>query len=270
MTATNKRRLFRWTRNLLLVYGLVGIGIYYFQDYIFFRNVPLGRQHKYAFGQDFREVNLAYDAQSNINIIQFSTKGKPKGCILYFHGNRRNISWYARFAPMFTSRGYEVWMIDYPGYGKSTGRLREDVLHAYATQLYKLARKSFTPETLVLYGKSMGTGIAARLAADEKAHLLILETPYYSFESLASTYFPIYPVKRMIRNKLPTFEFLPRVEEPITMFHGTSDWIIPYRNAHKLEPLLKKGDRFITIPGGGHNDLENFSVFREELNGLLP
>lgn len=255
---------------MLLVYGLVGIGIYYFQDFIFFRNVPLSRQHKYDFGQDFREVNLAYDAQSNINIIQFSAKGQPKGCVLYFHGNRRNISWYARFAPMFTQRGYEVWMIDYPGYGKSTGRLQEDVLHAYATQLYKLARKRFEPQELVLYGKSMGTGIAARLAADEKARVLILETPYYSFESLAAFYFPIYPVKRMIRNRLPTFEFLPKVEEPVIMFHGTSDWIIPYRNARKLEPLLKRGDQFITIPGGGHNDLEKYAQFRDELNRLLP
>jgi alpha-beta hydrolase superfamily lysophospholipase len=248
----------------------MGIGIYYFQDFIFFRNVPLSRQHKYDFEQDFREVNLPYDAQSNINIIQFSVIGPAKGCVIYFHGNRRNISWYARFAPMFTQRGYEVWMIDYPGYGKSTGRLQEDVLHAYATQLYKLARKRFEPQQLVLYGKSMGTGIAARLAADEEARVLILETPYYSFESLAAFYFPIYPVKRMIRNRLPTFEFLPKVEEPVIMFHGTSDWIIPYRNARKLEPLLKLGDQFITIPGGGHNDLEMYAQFRDELNRLLP
>lgn len=265
----NRQKLFRWLKLALLAYGLLGIAVYYLQDYFFFRPVALDPRHRYDFGQAYREVNLAFDHFSNINIIQFTTAGSPKGCVLYFHGNRKNVSWYARHAPMFTREGYEVWMIDYPGYGKSTGALNEQVLHAYAMQLYRLARKSFSPDSILIYGKSMGTGIAARLAANVPARQLVLETPYYSFSSIGAHFLPIYPMERMIHIRLPTYAFLPQVKMPVLIFHGTDDGLIPYSNASRLKPLLKPTDRFVTIEGGSHNDLGEFELFRKEVVDVL-
>jgi pimeloyl-ACP methyl ester carboxylesterase len=261
----DRTKLMRWLKIVLLLYALLGIIIYYGQDYFFFRPETLDTRYRYDFGQPYREVNLAFDHFSNINIVQFTTTGTPRGCVLYFHGNRKNIAWYAKHAPLFTREGYEVWMIDYPGYGKSTGTLNEQVLHAYALQLYKLARKSFGPDSLVIYGKSMGTGIAARLAAHEPARHLILETPYYSFSSVAAHFFPIYPIERMMHVKIPTYQFIPQVKMPILILHGTDDGLIPHRNASRLRPLLKPTDRFVSIEGGRHNDLERFEIFRREV-----
>ena len=265
----NRQKISRWLKAVLLIYGLAGIAIYYLQDYFFFRPVALDARHRYDFGQPYRELNLAFDHFSNINIIQFTTASRPKGCVLYFHGNRKNISWYARYAPMFTREGYEVWMIDYPGFGKSTGALNEQVLHAYALQLYRLARKTYSADSILIYGKSMGTGIAARLAAYEPARQLILETPYYSFASVGAHFLPIYPVERMMHIRLPTYEFLPAVRMPILILHGTDDGLIPYSNASRLKPLLKPTDRFITIEGGSHNDLDQFALFRESVKEAL-
>ncbi len=267
--ALHRTKLARWLKIALLIYALLGIAIYYGQDYFFFRPVALDPRHRYDFGQPYREVNLTFDHFSNINIVQFSTPRTPRGCVLYFHGNRKNIAWYAKHAPLFTQEGYEVWMIDYPGYGKSTGRLNEQVLHAYALQLYKLARKSFGADSILLYGKSMGTGIAARLAAHEPARQLILETPYYSFSSIAAHFFPIYPIERMIHVKIPTYQFLSNVKIPVLILHGTDDGLIPYRNASRLKPLLKPTDRFVTIEGGSHNDLGEFEQFRKEVREAL-
>ncbi len=142
----NKQKIKKWVTISLLLYGILGILIYYLQEYFLFQATPLRKDHQYNFSEPFREVNLNYTQTQNLNIVQFETEKPIRGVVLYFHGNRKNISWYARFAPMFTDHGYEVWMIDYPGYGKSTGKITEETLYDYASQLYKLAAKKYSAE----------------------------------------------------------------------------------------------------------------------------
>lgn len=265
----NRKIAFRWLKIILMLYGLIGIAVYYLQDYILFHPEKMSKDHVYRFSVPHKEVNIPFNASANINIIQFTTTAAPKGVVLYFHGNRKNIAWYARYAPNFTNNGYEVWMIDYPGYGKSTGHFSEQRLYDYADQLYRLAASRFAKDSIVLYGKSMGTGIAAWLASRKNCKELILETPYYSITSLTAHYFPIYPVSSMIHYKLPSYQYLQQVIVPVTIFHGTSDGVIPYSNAKKLQPCLKSTDRFFTIEGGSHNDLNDFPIFHQKLDSLL-
>ncbi len=265
----NKKRLFRWLKVFLLLYGVVGIAIYYLQDYILFRPVKVDRQQPYHFTIPFKELNIPYDNQTNISIVQFKETDHPKGVVLYFHGNRRNIGRYEKYALNFTGMGYEVWMIDYPGYGKSTGPLTEQRLYDFAEQFYKLAQMRFANDSIVIYGKSLGSGIATWLASRKNCKRLILETPYYSITSLCKRYFPIYPIERLIHYKIPSYQYLKEVTAPVTIFHGTSDWVITYNNAQRLIPSLKKSDEFITIPGGSHNDLNNFPLFHHKLDSLL-
>lgn len=255
----------------LFLYALVGILVYYLQDYLFFQSLAVKSTHRYNFSIPYHEVNLPYSDKTNLNIIQFELKGldQSRGVVLYFHGNRKNIGWYAKFAPMFTEQGYEVWMIDYPGYGKSTGRLTEEILYDYALQLYRLAAKKYAPENIIVFGKSMGTGLATYLASRVDCRRVILETPYYSLSSVAAHFFPIYPMERMTRVKIPSWQYLQDVKEPVTIFHGTSDGIVPYSNGSRLKPFLKQGDEFITIEGGSHNDLREFPLFRQKMDSLL-
>jgi uncharacterized protein len=265
----------KWRRYLKLFiffYSLIGLGLYYLQDKFLFHPEALLKQEPYNFSIPHKEVNIPYDAEANLNIVQFLTTLHPsgiKGVVLYFHGNRKNISWYAKYVPAFTRAGYEVWMIDYPGFGKSTGPLTEARLYAYAEQLYKLAHSRFGSDSIILYGKSMGTGIAAELASKNKAKLLVLETPYYSIRSLVKRYFPVYPIDRMIHYDLPTHQFLLNVMEPVLIFHGTDDGVVPYSNAERLRPFLKPADRFITIEGGSHNNLTGYKLYQHTLDSLL-
>jgi len=263
-----------WGRALkvfLLLYGIVGIALYYGQDALLLHPKAVDRNVKYDFGQPYTEVNLPYDKQTNLNIIEFQVKDDtlPKGVVLYFHGNKDNISRYASCATDFTGKGYEVWMLDYPGFGKSTGPLTEQKLYDYALQVYKLARSRWKPAQITLYGRSLGTGIAAQLAAVRDCKRLILESPWFSLESVARHYFPIYPLSTMLHYHFPTNKYLPDVTAPIAIFHGSSDRLIPYSNAARLKPLLKSGDEFITIDGGGHNDLHDFLPFRQALTRVL-
>ncbi len=264
------KKLWKWFKIVLLIYVLGGIALYFLQDFLLFRPVSLKRDHNYDFTEKHKDINIPITENSNLNIVQFfSTDSVTKGVVLYFHGNKKNISWYAKYPPYFTRDGYEVWIIDYPGFGKSTGKFTEQILYDWADHMYKFARSKFNADSIIIYGKSMGTGIAARLASVQPCKKLILETPYYDFPSVLKQYFPFYPVDWMIHYKIPTHRYLQNVAAPITIFHGTDDDVIRYKNAERLKKFLKPADEFITIKDGEHNDLFNFAATVEKLHSLL-
>ena len=265
-----KKRIFTWLKIIIIVYCLIGLVIYYFQDKLLFHPEIVSRDSTYKFTAPFRELNIPYSVNANMNIIQFTTADTPaKGVVLYFHGNKRNISRYADYAPNFTKHGYEVWMIDYPGYGKSTGVFSEQMLYDWGITFYTLARARYKPEQIILYGKSLGTGIAAYVATRHDSKRIILETPYYSLPSLLGEYAPVYPVGKMVQYKIPTWKYLQNIIAPVTIFHGTDDGVIRFRNCKRLKPYLKKEDEFITLEGGSHNDLSSFSLYQHKLDSLL-
>jgi len=264
------RRIRKWITAILIIYVAGGLLIYFFQDKVLFRPEELPPDHAYNFTIPFKEINLDVSAEKKIGIVQFTVPDSVcKGVVLYFHGNRRNIERYARFAPYFTKNNYEVWMIDYPGYGKSTGDRTEAILYQDAYTLYQMARDRFAKDSIIVYGKSLGTGIASQLAATRDCKRLILETPYYDFPSILRQYLPFYPASWLIKYRFPTHEYLPKVTAPITIFHGSEDGVIRYSNAKKLKPLLKKGDEFVTIRGGSHNDLYESPLTLQKLDSLL-
>ncbi|HEX6848274.1 MAG TPA: alpha/beta fold hydrolase [Chitinophagaceae bacterium] len=266
----NYKKVWKWFKIVALIYVLGGVALYFLQDFILFHPVTLKRDHNYDFPEKHKEINIPITENSNLNIVQFlSAETPPKGVVLYFHGNKKNISWYAKYPPYFTNHGYEVWLIDYPGFGKSTGKFTERTLYDWSNYMYNFARTRFSPDSIIVYGKSMGTGIATHLASLQPCKKLILETPYYDFPSVIRHYVPIYPVDRMIHYKIPTHDFLQKVTVPVTIFHGTDDDVIRYSNARQLEKFLKQGDEFITIKGGEHNDLFKFKETIDKLDSLL-
>jgi len=266
----NRKKVFKWFQILAIVYLLGGIALYFLQDYILFHPVSLKRNHAFKIHQPHSEITIPINEKDTINLVDFhSTDAVTKGVVLYFHGNKRNISWYSKYAPYFTKHGYQVLMIDYPGFGKSTGKLTEKKIYDWAMQVYKIAIKRFASDSIIIYGKSMGTGIAAQLASARDCKRLILEAPYYDFPAVVSHYLPFYPVKWMLHYRFPTNEYLKNVSSPVTLFHGTKDGVVPYKNSKRLVKLLKKSDELISIPGGHHNDLFSYKQTLNKLDSLL-
>ena len=264
------KKIWRWLRFVLLFYIIGGVVLYFTQDAILFHPQKLAADYKYAFDIPFREINYPVTDKKNISIIQFTVADSSrKGVVLFFHGNRENINHYASYAPYFTRNNYEVWMIDYPGFGKSTGERNEQVLYDDAYRLYKMARKSFSADSIILYGKSLGTGIAAQLASTRDCRRLILETPYYSIAALAKKYFFIYPVDQMAKYRIPTYSYFEKITAPVTIFHGTRDGIIPYHHAELLLENYKVKGELVTIKNGKHNNLATFQLYQRKLDSLL-
>jgi uncharacterized protein len=266
----NKKRLIKGLRILLTIYILGGVLLYFLQDAILFHPVSLKRNHQFDFSLPHTDIRIPVNEKDTISLANFSTQqDSVKGVVLYFHGNKRNISWYAKYIPHFTKHGYEVIMIDYPGYGKSTGKLTEQKLYDWALQVYKLAIKKYSAEQIIIYGKSMGTGIATQLASKRDCKRLILETPYYDFPSVIKAYLPVYPVSWMLHYQIPTWQYMQNVNEPITIFHGTSDWTVRYKNTKRLSSFLKPGDEIVTVKGAGHNNLYTYQLVTGKLDSLL-
>jgi len=260
----------RLLKIIFIVYCSAGIALYYLQEKLMFHPIPFPPGYQFKFNIPFKEVNIPLNAKDNLNLVQFFTHDSmPKGVVLYFHGNRDNINRYAKYVQNFTKHGYEVWINDYPGYGKTTGKLTEANLYMQAIEVYKLANSKFDKNNIIVYGKSLGSGIASYLASKKPCRRLILETPYYSIPDLFGSYAPIYPTSAMAHFKLPTGEYLREIHIPVTIFHGNADWIIPYRCAAKLKQFLKPGDEFVTIDKGSHNDLNDFPLFHEKLDSIL-
>lgn len=266
----NRKLIFRWLKLLILLYCIIGIAFYYLQNKILFHPVAIPADSVYAFKAPYKELNIPINDKSKINIIQFTSNDThTKGVVLYFHGNRRNIGRYEQYAPFFTRHGYEVWMIDYPGFGKSTGEFTEANLYAWGLEFYKLARARFAPDSIIIYGKSLGTGIASQVASIRNCKRLILETPYYDLPSVVRPWLPVYPLNRMMPIKIPTWQYVEKIIAPISIFHGSDDGVIRYSNCDKLRKFLKPSDEFVTVEGGSHNDLFKFPIVVSKIDSLL-
>jgi alpha-beta hydrolase superfamily lysophospholipase len=264
------KKLVRWLKVFVLIYCTLGIALYYLQNLFLFHPVVLARDYKYQFDTPFAEVEIPLSKTDTLSMIKFfPADSVRKGVVLYFHGNKGNINRYARLAANFTNHGYEVWMEDYPGYGKSIGERNERKLYAQAEQVYKMANVVYGKDSILIYGKSFGTGIAAYLASVKDCRELILETPYYDIPDVFGCYVPFFPVSRIITYKIPTHEFLQEVTVPITIFHGTNDWVIPYRCAAKLKKVLKGSDQFITIEKGSHRGLHKYPLYQQKMDSIL-
>jgi alpha-beta hydrolase superfamily lysophospholipase len=270
MQKTTIRKFFKWFQIIAVIYLVCGVALYFLQDKFLFHPQTLPADHAFKFDQPFQETFLPVNQEKNISMVRFTVPDSVrKGVVLYFHGNRNNIERYASYAAAFTRNNYEVWMMDYPGFGKSTGKRSEEILYSDALIFYKMARARFAEDSIILYGKSLGSGIASQLASIRNCKRLILETPYYSIDALASHYAFIYPISLMIKYHLPTNEYMESIKMPVTLIHGTNDEVIPYSNSKRLLPLAPAGSELVTIQKGRHNNLYDFPLYQQKVDSLL-
>ena len=202
----------------------------------------------------FQEINIPFEGEL-VNGLKFSA-AEPKGAILFFHGNFGDVSGWGAYGADFAALGYDFYIFDYPGYGKSDGKITsQQQLFASADAMSRYVLAQHSPRKLTMIGYSIGSGIAAQQAAKRDAARLILLAPYFSFERLAHKKAPFVP-KFLIRYKIPTAEFLQAARgTQITLIHGAADELIPVHHSYDLAGSLKAGDLFYEIPDARHNGL---------------
>jgi hypothetical protein len=135
--------------------------------------------------------------------------------------------------------------------------------------VYDTLLVQYPEDHLILYGRSMGSGFATKLASDNRPRYLILDAPYYSFSKVVERYLPFLPLRYVLRFKLRSDRWIRKVECPIYILHGTRDWLIPIRHSERLQRLNPARTTLIHIEGGGHNNLPDFPEYHNFIRDIL-
>ncbi|MFT4667918.1 MAG: alpha-beta hydrolase superfamily lysophospholipase [Polaribacter sp.] len=263
------KKVFLAIKIVAVLYVLLLIIVYGGQRFIIFHPDRMAKEEPFTFDASFKEHFLETAPGIQINYLHFKPTTSSKGLILYFHGNADNLKRWGSYHTAFTDRGYDVIMPDYRGYGKSDGQVSEEETYQDMRILYKHVYKRLQPKELIVYGRSLGSGVATTLAKEAPVKYLILETPFYSIPSVFSDQLQSIWLPFSFRYRFPNFENITQVKCPIVIFHGTKDRVVPYRNAIKLEPILKKEDTFVAITDGTHHNLSTYEVYQHKMNELL-
>lgn len=231
-----------------------------------FRPDKLAPEYRFRFAHPFEEIFLETPDEVQLNLLHFPADNQPRrGIVLFFHGNRYNLQHWGKKHLDFTSRGYDFVALDYRGYGKSGGTPNEQDYYSDAIFVFDWLKEKYPDTPIILYGASLGTGIASHLAARVKAKSVILETPYDSIAGLTASLIGLSDMPIQPAFEFPNDRNLSNATLPILIFHGTADRVVPYKSAVRLKTCLKPGDVFITIPGGRHSNLREYPAYQEQL-----
>lgn len=253
-----------------IIFGYLAllIIIYLVQEKFIFKPEKLHAGFQFKYDVPFKELFFDVKPGVRINGLHFFREA-PKGLILYFHGNTRSIKGWARYAKDFYRYDYDVVMVDYRGFGKSTGKRSEEDLLSDMQFVYETLMQQYKQEHLIVYGRSIGSGFAAKLASDNNPRYLILDAPYYSFTEIMERYLPILPVRWVIRYRLRTDKWIMHVKCHTYILHGTKDRLIPISNSEKLQDLNPRKITLIRIEGGSHNNLPSFPEYHNFIRDIL-
>lgn len=250
------------------IYVLISILYYVLQHYFFFRPEVLPQSFQYKYPFPFNEVHFDMEDGGSINGIHFKVPNSL-GVVYYLKGNSRSVKGWGKFARDFVGKGYDFFMVDYRGFGKSSGKRNENILYSDAQYVYKWLSSQYGEEQIILMGRSFGSGVAARLSSWNNPNMLILDSPYYSFYALVKKWGWWLPLRLVQRYVLPLNQFIKNANCPIHIIHGDKDKLIDYNFSVRLEKENSEKVILHTILGAKHNNLPNFPMFHETLYDVL-
>ena len=253
---------------IAIAYFTLCIVFYFAQDLFFFRPERLPNHFKYKYPFPFEEVNFEMEDGGIINGLHFKVPN-ARGVVFYVKGNSRSIKGWGKFARDFIGKGYDFFMVDYRGFGKSRGKRTENIIYNDLQQVYKSLVSKYPEEEIIIYGRSMGSGFATRIASWNNPKMLILDSPYYSFFHQIKRYGFFLPIKYILRYQIRTDRFIKKVTCPIFIIHGRKDRLIPFKFGEMLHQIVPTKSLLIPIEEGGHNNLPSFPAYHDSLYDLL-
>jgi len=261
-----------WLKILIIagiVYVAISILIYYLQDFFLFKPEKLPKDFQFLYeNQVVEEYNIETRDGAIINGLHFRVDN-PMGVVLYLKGNSKSIKGWGKFAVDFTRINYDVIMVDYRGFGKSTGKRSQKAIKHDLQYIYNKIRERVSEKYIILYGRSLGSGFAAKLASMNHPKMLILDAPYYSLAKVTGRFMPFMPLSVLLKYPMPTYKWLKYVNCPIRIIHGTQDKLIPFKSSVKLSQINPKRTRLYPVIGGGHKNLNNFEEYHKILQEII-
>jgi uncharacterized protein len=248
-----------------LIYAALLALLYFGQERLLFMpdTLPTG----YVFAKPgVAEVSVPV-AGATLHALHFSHPG-AKGLVFYLHGNAGNVDTWLTNTDFYQRAGFDVFMLDYRGYGKSSGKIQSEAqLHADVRAAYDAIAPRYSGKRIVIFGRSLGTALAAKLAGEVQPALTVLVSPYSSMVHMAREQYPLAPAA-LLRYPLDTQAFLTRMNSPVLILHGQADKLIPITHAERLAQA-RSNVRLVRVPAAGHNDIHQFPAYLEPLAQAL-
>jgi fermentation-respiration switch protein FrsA (DUF1100 family) len=236
-----------------IIYLLVVAGMYFLQGYMLFHPDPKIRYTPSSL-YHWKYEDVVLDVKGGQTNGWYIPLENARGTLLFSHGNAGNISDWLTDAPTFRSLGFSVLLYDHGGFGKSTGRVSERRCHADAMSMWKwlTETKGIPPERILIYGQSLGGGVAAHLAAEVNPGAVVLESTFTSVTDVAAKELPILPVRLLCRYPFDNAARMADIHAPIMILHSPEDTLVPFAHGRKLFELANEPKTFIEIHGD-HN-----------------
>ncbi len=245
------------------VFGLVRV----FEDRIVYHPVRYPGGDWDAAPRAYSREEVEFEAEDGVRLHAWYAEAheNPSGVVLlFFHGNAGNITHRHDNIELLAEAGADVFIVSYRGYGRSEGRPSEAGLYRDAEAAYRelTEHRGVPPERIIVFGRSLGSAVAADLSARREVAGVILEAPFISAAEMAREMLPVLPVQRVIRSRFKSIRKVEQIEAPLLIIHGENDTVVPFAHGERLYEAASEPKEFYPIPGAGHND--TYQVAGEE------
>jgi len=271
---TTERKTEQTMKTLLMVaiggvalYAGLSALVYFFQRFMVYHPDTEMRATPAALDLDYEEVTITTRDGERLG-AWFVPHPDSRGVVLYFHGNAGNISERVDLLPIFHDLHLSTCIIDYRGYGRSTGRPTEAGTYrdAEAAWHYLTDTRGIPPHEIIIHGCSLGGAIALWLAAQHRPGVLVVGSTFLNIRRIAREMFPVFPVTLLSRIKYDNLKRIRQVHCPVLVMHSTEDDLIPFEHGRKLFAAANPPKEFLELRGE-HGDA--LLVSREQLRGTL-
>ncbi len=251
---------------LAVLYVALVAALWWGQERLLFQPARLAADHRFEVAPDVHERYVDVPG-ARLSALHLQLPA-PKGVVFYLHGNAGNLaSWFVN-ADFYRRANFDLFMLDYRGYGKSSGRIQSQAqLEADVRAAWAAVAPRYTGKRVVLFGRSLGSGLAAGLAAELQPELTVLVSPYVSLRALAAEHYPWVPAA-VLRYTLATDAALARVKSPLLLLHGGRDRLIPPEHSDRLARVAPHA-RVLTVADAGHNDIQSYNAYLDVLRAAL-
>ena len=249
------------------LYGGLCVLLYGIQEQLIFFPQKLDPDYVFEFEHPYEEIFITATDGIRLHGLLFKADSS-KGLVFYLHGNAGSLATWGDVASTYRDLGYDVFILDYRGYGKSEGTINgEEQLHHDIQSAYHEMSKKYKEENFIILGYSLGTGFAAKLAAENTPKMVILQAPFYSMTDLMKHSYPFLPTF-ILQYKFATNEYLRKCSVPMVFFHGDEDEVIYCGSSMKLKNEFPTA-KLILLKGQGHNGMTSNPEYIAELTGII-
>jgi len=236
------------------LYGIVAVAAFFAQrKLMYFPDRARVPPSSFALGDVSERVIKTPDGETIVAWYGPAAPGRPT--LLYFHGNAGNLANRSERVRKYLTRGIGVFIMSYRGYSGSTGHPSERANVADANRAYDaLIAEGVAPDDIIIYGESLGSGVAVQVAAEKPVGGIVLDAPYTSIVDVAAGAYPFFPVRPFLFDRYETLKYLPAVSAPLLVIHGEEDEVIPVAMGRAVYAAANAPKEIATFPGAGHSD----------------